>query len=358
MTALVLFPHIGVFWSGIIASWILLVCAILLGLVRRSGEKEDSDSGHNDESSSDRWYVSKKEPLATGRNGWQIAQIVQSVRSRDAAIVGLCVLIGSAIVTNPHAQAYTYESPYQTIEILNKSFRWHTVRVMQLNGGWASGIDIETGKSFFPYIKEIARLVSEQKPARIAVIGAAWCTLPQEIAQMTGVESVDIVDIDSRVFEIAEREFLREPLHSKITPIAQSARGWAYDAIQRGERYDMIVVDVYNGISLPDELVTVEFFADLKKLTDRVVMNVIADRALESDFSQRFLSSVQRAGLDTWLYDATLGVPEGYAPRLGNMILATYPVEEYVRHEIDNMKPFFDETNDADHERVKVMYAD
>ena len=57
---------------------------------------------------------------------------------------------------------------------------------------------------------------------------------------MTGVESVDIVDIDSRVFEIAEREFLREPLHSKITPIAQSARGWAYDAIQRGERYDMI----------------------------------------------------------------------------------------------------------------------
>ena len=54
MTALVLFPHIGVFWSGIIASGILLVCAILLGLVRRSGEKEDGDSGHNDESSSDR----------------------------------------------------------------------------------------------------------------------------------------------------------------------------------------------------------------------------------------------------------------------------------------------------------------
>ncbi len=94
---------------------------------------------------------------------------------------------------------------------------------------------------------------------------------------MDFVQHIDVVDIDPAVFEIAEKEFLQKPLSAKITPIPQSARGWLYDAQKSNKKYDLIVVDVYNGISLPDEVLTQEFFAALQQVSDTVMMNIITD---------------------------------------------------------------------------------
>jgi hypothetical protein len=44
---------------------------------------------------------------------------------------------------------------------------------MQLNGGRASGIEVASKKSFFPYVRHIADVVDRQKPMNIAIIGAA-----------------------------------------------------------------------------------------------------------------------------------------------------------------------------------------
>jgi hypothetical protein len=44
---------------------------------------------------------------------------------------------------------------------------------MQLNGGRASGIEIQSKKSFFPYVRHIADVVDRQTPLNVAIIGAA-----------------------------------------------------------------------------------------------------------------------------------------------------------------------------------------
>jgi hypothetical protein len=56
--------------------------------------------------------------------------------------------------------------------------------------------------------------------------------LPQELASRDFIEHIDLIDIDPRVFPVAEEEFLQEKLNEKITPIVQSARGWIYDQIK------------------------------------------------------------------------------------------------------------------------------
>jgi hypothetical protein len=56
--------------------------------------------------------------------------------------------------------------------------------------------------------------------------------LPQELASRDFIKHIDLIDIDPRVFPVAEEEFLQEKLNEKITPIAQSARGWIYDQIK------------------------------------------------------------------------------------------------------------------------------
>ena len=48
----------------------------------------------------------------------------------------------------------------------------------------------------------------------------------------------------------------------------------------------MIIIDAYNGASIPEELLTKEFFEGIHALTPKLMINVITDRPMESDFSQ------------------------------------------------------------------------
>ncbi|MBP6085731.1 hypothetical protein KA478_00710, partial [Patescibacteria group bacterium] len=144
----------------------------------------------------------------------------------------------------PRAQGRYEETPYQTIRIRQgKLLDGRYVRVMEMNGGWASGIEQSTRQSFFPYVKHIKKIIETVQPKTVAIIGAAGCTLPQEIASQSSLDAIDVIDIDKRVFSIAADRFLEQHLDNKINPIAQSARGWIHDMIAAGKKYDMIVVD-------------------------------------------------------------------------------------------------------------------
>lgn len=138
---------------------------------------------------------------------------------------------------------------------------------------------------------------------------------------MDFVESIDVIDIDQRVFPVAEEFFLQQPLDKKLNPITQSARGWIYDMIQQGKQYDMIIVDAYNGTSLPDELVTQEFFAGLDQLSDKVMINLITDKALTSDFSRHFLATVESV-FDKILWRNASSTPRNFP--IGNLVFATF----------------------------------
>lgn len=269
-------------------------------------------------------------------------------------MIATCILVVSCMIYRPSVTGWYEETPYQTVRVLEWMYQWRLVRIMQLNGGSASGIDVEDKTSFFKYVRTIMNVIHEKKPKNIAVIWAAGCTMPQELARLDFVDRIDVIDIDERVFPIAEQGFLQEKLDAKVTPIAQSARGWIYDMIQAGKKYDMIVVDAYNGTSLPDELVTKEFFEWLAKLSDQITVNLITDKKMESEFSHRFFASMQAAVPYLAYADASSTASDN---NLGNVILTTFPTM-YTKEIPDyrNLTPYTDDKNNADELRVDVMY--
>lgn len=225
-----------------------------------------------------------------------------------------------------------------------------------MNGWLASGIYTETGKSFFNYVRKIIDTAKETKPQKIAVIGAAWCTIPQELAQLDFVNSIDVIDIDGAVFQIAEKEFLQQPLSQKINPITQSARGWLYDMQKKWVVYDMIIVDVYNGISLPDEVVTQEFFAALHNVSKTIVMNIITDVWFESDFSQSLFASMQQV-LPSW-YRTDANYSTWKVWEIANFIMTDYVFVWYEKLPTSKTPVIFtDDKNIADEKRVDMMFA-
>ncbi len=309
ITTLVLFPQMGVYRTGIFAGLILILCAVLIGF--------------------------------KDLHKW-------------VAGVSLVLFATSSLFFRPEAIWFYKETPYQTIALREGVLDGKNVRVMQLNWWWASGIELPSKKSFFPYIRRMYDSANELRPKTIAVIGAAWCTLPQELAKLEFVERIDVIDLDWAVFPIAEQHFLQEPLDKKIHTITQSARGWIYDQERLWKKYDLIVIDAYNGTSLPDELVTKEFFVGLHNISDIVAANLISDNEMISDFSRSMISTMQSAWWNLYIVNASSDPHD----KLWNVVIANRKLS-FMRDvsPVSWVPIFTDDKNISDTLRVDVMYG-
>lgn len=67
------------------------------------------------------------------------------------------------------------------------------------------------------------------------------------------------------------------------------------DIGMRGEKYDLVFVDAYSSfMSVPDSLLTKEFFDSLKRGSKGgIVINFILDGDLQSRFSKRVLATME-----------------------------------------------------------------
>lgn len=230
----------------------------------------------------------------------------------------LITIIGASIVARLliyHRPAplpgvvYWFDSAYQEILIKELSYQGDPAKIFMTNGAFSSGIDPRTKKSFFEYIKQTRPIVEDIRPARILVIWTAGFSFPQEVAQYDRVQQIDAVDIDPSVKAIAEQYFLEAPLSEKITFYPESARYFINQAKQAGKKYDFILVDAYNGTSLPEDLTTYEFFKDLRHISanQHIVFNLILDKDLVSNLAQRLLTTLHRVYPSLYYRKASTG---------------------------------------------------
>jgi spermidine synthase len=90
-------------------------------------------------------------------------------------------------------------------------------------------------------------------------------------------------------------------------------------AVKNGTKYDLILIDAYNGKTLPDELATIEFFAGLKALTtpQGIMANFILDSDLDSDLATNILTSRRHVFGDVW----TMNVSKNPQKTFDNFII-------------------------------------
>ncbi len=226
---------------------------------------------------------------------------------------------------------YHHDSAYQEILIREQTRKdGKTVKIFHTNRSFASGIYTDSKESPFDYLKEVMLLTEQIKPKQILVIGTAGFTYPYQLSKLDYVERVDAVDIDPSIKQIAEDHFLEEKLSDKIVFIPQSARYVVNEAIRQGKTYDLILIDAYNGKTLPDELATIEFFAWLAQLTtpQGIIANFILDSNLDSDLAANVLSSRRHIFGDVW----TKNVSNNPEKTFDNFVVtATQPTPQYTR---------------------------
>ncbi len=134
----------------------------------------------------------------------------------------------------------------------------------------------------FDYMQRMADVIDAVgvpgTPVRIVHIGGAALTIPRYVAATRPRSSQTVLEPDERVTALV-REQLPLPRNSgiKIRPID----GRSGIAAMRDDLADIIVLDAFDGAQVPAELSTVEFFADLARVTTGggIVLLNLADRA-------------------------------------------------------------------------------
>lgn len=202
-------------------------------------------------------------------------------------------------------------------------------RVLFQNSWYASGINLKTWNSFFKYIIEIKNKLEKNEYKNIAIIWAAWFTLPNEISEFKFVENIDVVDIDWSLKSISEKYFLEKTLSKKINFINEASRYFLQNTIDDNKKYDAVVIDIYHWDSLPPQTLTLEFFQNLKKISENIYINMITDNKLKSDFSKKLLNT-----MELWLWEIYYKDVNQYKEENAktNFVMTNLNIEWYIKY--------------------------
>jgi spermidine synthase len=131
----------------------------------------------------------------------------------------------------------------------------------------------------FGYAKlMLTSLLLMPDPQRILVVGLGGGTLPMTLNELYPHAEIDVVEIDPAVLTVAETYFDFAE-NDQIDVIIQDARVFTKRAGLRGERYDLIMLDAFNGDYIPEHLMTREYLEETKALLSEdgvIVANTFA----------------------------------------------------------------------------------
>lgn len=121
-------------------------------------------------------------------------------------------------------------------------------------------------KMVFPYAKMMMlSLLMVPDPERILVVGLGGGTLPVALTELYPEAEIDAIEIDPAVKMVAETYFgFRES--DKLRVILQDARVFTKRALSRGDQYDLIMLDAFNGDYIPEHLLTREYLEETRGL--------------------------------------------------------------------------------------------
>ena len=118
----------------------------------------------------------------------------------------------------------------------------------------------------FEYAKLVfASFLANPKPQNILVVGLGGGTLPVAFRELLPAARIDVVEIDQAVVSVAE-EYFDYAATAPGKLYVQDARTFGKRAATRDIRYDLIVLDAFNGDYIPEHLMTREYLLETQAL--------------------------------------------------------------------------------------------
>ena len=135
----------------------------------------------------------------------------------------------------------------------------------------------------FDYVRmTFAGLLIQPEPERTLMIGLGGGTISRVLADVYRGMQIDLVEVDPAVVKVARDYFGFHATDN--TPVhVMDGRVFVRRAALRGEKYDLVILDAFDGDYIPEHLMTVEFLTDIRALLSEngvVIANTFTGSAL------------------------------------------------------------------------------
>lgn len=202
----------------------------------------------------------------------------------------------------------------------------------------------------FDYNQRFFELATSIKPGHMLIIGGGTYTLPMALLQSLPHASIDVVEIDPQLDDIAE-QFFGLISHPRLTIIHDTGQHYLDTTLKN---YDLILVDAFIGTEIPHEFLTLETTLTLQsRLTKQglVAINAIDTYSGRSMRLKNLLAAYQKAFRHVSMYPAdesisllisqnfiVLGQKSGHSPY--HIKSSSLPLPKTTAHNIlsDNSK--------------------
>ena len=203
-------------------------------------------------------------------------------------IVAICIMmilivLGKSIfkINNPNIILDT-DSQYSRIWVKQIQTEKVTYRTLQVDRGLESYIDTETGEMGAKYLRYYDLFECFNKDAKSTLlIGGAAYTYPIHYLQKYNDKTIDVVEIDDKMTQIAVEQFGLNINDRRLKTYNQDGRSYLNYS---KNKYDTILMDAFKGTNAPFELTTYEALTNAKSMLNEngvVITNIIS--ALEGD---------------------------------------------------------------------------
>lgn len=235
-----------------------------------------------------------------------------------AIMLALIIVIDAAAVVffipGSWREGYTRESNYYAIQVndmLDSDGVYKELVLDHLVHGYIVPNSPTTLKyDYLDVFAEIVRyVVGSGEPLRTLHLGGGGYAFPRYLEAVYPGSTNDVVEIDPAVTQVAHKE-LGLPLDTTITTYPQDARLFL---IQRrtGEKYDLIVGDVFSDFSTPYHLTTLEFNNLVKAnlRNDGIYLLNIIDNYRQGKYLASFIYTLRQTYKRVYLF-TTIPDPE------------------------------------------------
>ena len=211
-----------------------------------------------------------------------------------SAVLGVAfvAIIAVSIVGESLESECDRESNYYCIKVRARDIEEREVRVLYLDALVHSYVDNDDPLflhySYEKVFGDLATMVAHNDPdADTLFIGGGGYTMPKFMEKLFPETNLEVVEIDPEVTQVAH-EYLALPLNTGIITYPEDARTKLQE-LPKG-KYEFVVGDAFNDVSVPYHLTTLEF----KEMVHGLLSDdgIYAINVVDKMYSGRFLRSV------------------------------------------------------------------
>lgn len=223
--------------------------------------------------------------------GITILLVVMSILARDdinkkyilstislVVVMIILMFIGKWVfkLANPEILVDT-DSQYSRIWVKQVNTAKTTYKTLQVDTGLESYIDTETGEMGAMYLRyyDLFEYLNKDAKSTLMIGGAAY-TYPIHYLQKYEDKTIDVVEIDEKMTQIAEEQFGLNAKDKRLKIYTQDGRSYLNYS---ENKYDTILIDAFKGLNAPFELTTYEALVHAKNMLNDngiVLTNIIS----------------------------------------------------------------------------------